>query len=87
MSQNTRTDLRLSAELKETVKKISKEQNSDFSTYTRNALEEKLYRESTEHQITKTMFVNKIINLLNAYPKTDPELKAAIIKELKDYEI
>lgn len=86
MSQNTRVDLRLPEDLKETVKNVAKEKNSDFSAYTRDALQEKLYRESAEYQISQTMFNNKIINILNAYPKVNPELKAAIIKELKDHE-
>ena len=73
--------------LKEKVKRVSKEQNSDFSTYTQDALEEKLYRESAEYQISQTIFKNNIINLLNAYPKTDPALKESIIKELMNHEV
>ena len=87
MSQKTRTDLRLSTELKEKVKRASKEHHSDFSTYTRDALEEKLYRESTEYKISQSIFKNKIINLLNAYSKTDPTLKESIIRELMNYDL
>lgn len=86
MEKDTRMEFRLPLETKQTLQRIKSEKHIPPSAYVREAISEKMHRDSHEYQTESMLLINKIYNLINAFPNLDKNFKDTIIKELNEYE-
>ncbi len=84
-TKGERTHIRLPKEQKERLSQYCSNTEHTMSDFIRDAIEEKLYRESPAYQIEKSMLGNRISNILNEHPRLDKNLKAQILKEVENY--
>ena len=86
MKKDQRMEFRLPQETKDALLNLKHTEDIAPSEYVRKAISEKLVRDSHESQTESLILINKIHNLMNAFPKLDPKFKNIITKELNEYE-
>lgn len=85
MAKTERLEIRLPIETREILNETSSKNNITRAEFIRQAIAEKAYRSSPEYQTEQTILINKIMNILNAYPNLDKNFKKTITKELYGY--
>ena len=84
-TKGERTHIRLPKEQKEQLNQHCTTTENTMSDFIRDAIDEKLYRESPAYKIEKSMLANRISNILNEHPRLDKNLKNQILQEIEKY--